>query len=405
MKERYERPDWVRRINAMALACGGADAVVPINPDELIATARRDFDGEPVADLGDGDWEGRLRRLIDGVNASPLTVVGRLMTRQELVRAVRTRLFVARAFAADPTLFDEEIVAPLVVTGPARSGTTILFELLGLDRRLRTPRAADVIHPVLPEGMGEAERVAMSEAEQEFWADVQPEFDAIHELRSDLPVECVTIGAPSFAGSHWAMILSDPRGWSADPDADMVFHRRMLQLLQHGDEPKRWLIKTPAYLMMLDVLFRAYPDARVIQTHRDPAKTMPSTVSTTAMIQWERTEEVPLDVLAPLIGVFFGGALNEVTARRQAGEFDDRFGDVRFKDLMADPVEAIERAYRQIGLGMTAEHKAEILGYLSAKPRGKHGVHRYEAADWGFDPAALHAELATYMDAFEVSAE
>lgn len=389
----------------MGPSCGGTAAVIPMEADELLDTATAGLEAAAEVDLGDGDWQGRLRQLIAGVNASPLTVVGRLMTRQEMIRSVRTRLRVAEAFAADPTLWEEEIISPLVVTGPARSGTTIVFELLGLDERVRTPRAADVLHPVLPEGMTEEDRVAMSESEQEFWSDVQPEFDAIHELRSDLPVECVTIGAPSFAGSHWAMILAEQGGWNADPDADMVFHRRMLQLLQHGKEPKRWLIKTPAYLMMLDVLFRAYPDAQVIQTHRDPAKTMPSTVSTTAMIQWERTEEVPLDVLAPLIGVFFGGALESVSQRRLAGEFEGRFGDVRFLDLMADPVDAIARAYRQLGMEMSEVHRAAILGYLESKPRGKHGVHRYEASDWGFEPEALHGELAGYMEAFGVEVE
>ena len=79
------------------------------------------------------------------------------------------------------------IEAPIVVTGPARSGTTILFELLGLDPGLRTPVATDVLHPAPPAGVDDAARFAMTESEQELWADVQPEFAAIHELRSDLP--------------------------------------------------------------------------------------------------------------------------------------------------------------------------------------------------------------------------
>ena len=69
----------------------------------------------------------------------------------------------------------------------------------------------------------------MTEAEQELWADVQPEFAAIHELRSDLPVECITICVPSFAGNHWAMVLADPGDWSADIAADLAFHRAVLQ--------------------------------------------------------------------------------------------------------------------------------------------------------------------------------
>jgi hypothetical protein len=69
------------------------------------------------------------------------------------------------------------------------------------------------------------------------------------------------------------------------------FHRRILQVLQHGSTPRTWLLKTPSHLMTLGPLFEAYPDAWVVQTHRDPAKTMPSTVSTTAMVQWMRTDQ------------------------------------------------------------------------------------------------------------------
>ena len=77
------------------------------------------------------------------------------------------------------------------------------------------------------------------QAEQELWADVQPEFAAIHELRSDLPVECITICAPSFAGNHWAMALTDQGAWAPDVAADLAFHRALLQAVQHGG--RRWL--------------------------------------------------------------------------------------------------------------------------------------------------------------------
>ena len=142
----------------------------------------------------------------------------------------------------------------------------------------------------------------MTEAEQELCADVQPEFAAIHELRSDLPVECITISVPSFAGSHWAMVLPDPGEWAPDVVADLAFHRAVLQAVQHGRPPRRWLLKTPGWLFLLDDLLAAYPDASVIVSHRDPARTMPSTVSTTAMIQWLRTDLVNLDVLSAMIG-------------------------------------------------------------------------------------------------------
>ncbi|MCB0962507.1 MAG: sulfotransferase, partial [Acidimicrobiales bacterium] len=228
---------------------------------------------------------------------------------------------------------------------------------------------------------------------------------AIHELRSDLPVECITLAAPSFAGGHWPMILGDLGEWAPDAAADLAFHKAVLQAVQHGRPPARWLLKTPGYLLMLDELFAAYPRASVVQTHRDPAKTMPSTVSTVAMVQWLRTDEVDLDATSLLIGAVFGDALATVARRRAEGSLPDRFGDVRFADLMADPVAAIAGAYDQIDRELTAEHRQAIVDYLAAKPRGKHGVHRYTAADWGFDVDEVRAPLADYLATMDVALE
>ncbi len=403
MRERYRRPGWVRRFNVMAEACGGAERVVPLVADHLLEHAVT-ATGISFADLGDGDWESRFRRLVDAVNSSGLHVVGRLLTREELLRSLRTRLHLADARRKAPGIAEERITEPVIITGPARSGTTILFELVGLDPGLRTPRAADVIHPAQPD-LDDSRRMAMTECEQELWADIQPEFAAMHELRSDLPVECVTICEPSFAGNHWAMILGDLGSWTPDVEADLAFHRAVLQTVQHGQPEKSWLLKTPAYLMMLDDLRRAYPDARIIQTHRDPARTMPSTVSTAAMIQWLRTDAVDLEVLSPLIGALFGDALSTVARRRLNGELAGAFGDVHFRRLMSEPVDEIARAYEQIGRRFAEEHQRAVIPYLAEKPRDKFGAHRYTAEDWGFDPVELRRELHDYIDGFDVELE
>src|SRR6476646_1383714 len=147
MAQRYERPDWVRRINVMAEAAGSAAAVVPISAGELIDSARVTTGINEFAELGDGDWEKRLRSLVDAIDHANLHVVGRLMTREELLRCLRVRLLLGEARRRDRAIADERIAAPIVITGPARSGTTILFEVLALDAGLRSPVAADVLHP------------------------------------------------------------------------------------------------------------------------------------------------------------------------------------------------------------------------------------------------------------------
>lgn len=405
MGERYRRPDWVRRLNAMAGSVGGdARALVPIHAGSLLAAARAIVGPGPEGDFGDPAWEGRFAGLCTAFDASPQHVLGRFLTRQELLRSLCTRLRLGREWALRPALADERVEAPVIVTGPARSGTTILFELLALDPTLRAPAAHEALHPLPRPAPGEvAERLLWSECEQELWADVQPEFAAIHELRSDLPVECVTLTMPSFCGPHWAMI--GLAGFAPEVEANYAFHRRLLQVLQHGAPRRSWLLKTPGHLATLEALFATYPDAWVVQTHRDPARTMPSTVSTTAMVQWLRTDAVDLPLLAAVIEAVFTAALNGSVELRRRGAVPDRFVDVHFDRLLAAPVEALREAYAGMGRELTAEHAERVVRYLREKPRGKFGSHAYTPEDWGYDGAALRARLAPYVEHFGIALE
>jgi hypothetical protein len=382
----YTRPDWVRRVNAMGDSVGGAHHLISLDPDELVETARV---STGLSDFGDfdGDWRARLHALCASLeNDAKLNTVGRLMIRQELLRGLCTRLRLTKARADEPAIGDETIEAPMIITGPARSGTSILFELVALDPNARGVLATEAAHPVPAGDPSLDELVAMTEPEQEFWVDVQPEISTIHDFGSDLPVECVTITIPSFSGGHWFMV-ADVASWVPDFAATMQYHKALLQTLQHGCDPKTWVVKTPVYMMMLDIAFDAYPDAWILHTHRDPLKTAPSGLSTLATVRWERSDHVTLE------GAGDGTAsmLTHVMDRRASGELPDRFVDLHFADLMADPAKTIGEAYARMGREFLPEHAEAIREYVANKPKDRHGRHRYSPEMWGIDPAELRA--------------
>lgn len=411
MAERYQRPDWVRRMNGMGDSVGGgaegARRMVPFEPEAWIDECAGSLglsEADPkLGEFGDPDWRRRYYALVAALDAAGMNVVGRLMTKQEIMRSLRTRLQLAEAWVAQPEIADEEITAPILVTGPARSGTSIVFELLWLDPDLRGPIGADALHPLAPNGEGLSERLAWSECEQELWADVQPEFAAVHELRSDLPVECITLTSGSFCGAHWGMIGAT--GMEVDMVETYAFEKRALQVLQYGAPKKTWLLKTPGHVLMLDLVFQTFPDAWIVQTHRDPAKTMPSTVSATSLVQWMRMDDVDLERNVQAIGMSFTGGLNSVTERRAAGDWPDRFQDVPFQGLIQGPVEALRAVYGGMGRAFTEAHASRIQNYLAEKPRGKFGVHKYTPEEWGFTAPELRGGLAPYIQAFDVALE
>lgn len=395
------RPDWARRIIAMGEAVGGAAGLVPLDVDAMSEFAMESIGLRDFGDF-DGDWRARLLGLVEAIeDTARMHALGRLMTRQELMRALRTRLLLTDELKRRPAIASERIVEPIVITGPARSGTSILFELLDLDPRARAAQAWEIAHPFPTGDANRDVRIRMTECEEEFWADVQPEFAAIHELRSDLPVECIHIQMPSFSGVFWSMIAHIP-GWVPDMAAAMRFHRALLQTLQHEAEPLTWVLKTPVYLAMMDQLFATYPDAWVIHTHRDPVKTAISGASTLATVRWLRSDHVDLEGIG---GDGMSLLLMALMKRRQEGSLPDRIVDVHFRQLVEDPVAAIGAAYDQMGREFAGEHADAIRRYLANKPKGKFGAHAYTPEQWGFDLREIRERMRPYTDHYGIDLE
>ncbi|NUS57141.1 MAG: sulfotransferase [Streptomycetaceae bacterium] len=400
--ELYPRPAWVRHVNAMGDAAGGAERLVPLDVDAMCQTA---VDSTGLSDFGDldGDWLTRLKALTAAIDDSAnMHALGRLMTRAEMIRCLRTRLWVTEDRRRRPGVADERITAPILVTGPARSGTSLLLELLDLDPALRGPSGWEIADPGVVGGGSREERIHRAAGEYELWGDVQPEFLAIHDFKAVYPQECIHVQMPSFSGMYWRMAADIPT-WAPDPMAAMKFHRAVLQALQHGQDPATWVLKTPVYLGTLDLVFALYPDAWVIHNHRDPVKTTVSGASTLATVRWIRSDHVDPAAVGSDDGMC--PIMLNVMRRRVAGELPDRIVDVHFADLLADPAGAVERAYATMGREFTGAHADAIRHYVANRPQGALGAHSYTAEQFGIDKAALRERMRPYTDHYGIRLE
>jgi hypothetical protein len=404
-------------MNLFGDTAGDPAHIVSLDADEMLATARA---ATGLDDLGADEWPGweeTYRQLVASIDGeSQLHVVGRVMTRGEIMRVLETWLRLQAAWAAQPQISAEPIDAPLFVVGPPRTGTTILLELLALDPALRAPLAWEALAP-LPVSADPAvdrrERLRRAECEQELWADVHPEFMTMHELASDLPCECVHFLAYDGAGPHWSMLFDTPTftAWQLEriePALERVYrlHRRMLQTFQHGSEPRRWLLKSPGHLQTLAQVFAEYPDARVIHTHRDPSRFIASLVSLLAVLRFTRSDAVDIAALGPLMELTYQMFLEQVIDQRTHGVIpDEQIVDTHFLDLMADPVANLRGLYDRLGMTWPRDHDDTVRNYLASKPKGKHGAHHYDFADVGLDEASVRATFARYVDHYGIAAE
>ncbi len=382
--------------------------MVSLDPDDLLQAARA---STGLADFGGDSWRPHFDVLVEALRTEArLTLAGRIVARTELLRALRQRLLLAAAWDADPSILDEPIVEPIFVVGTGRSGTSILHELLSLDPTSRTPATWELLHPgeVLGAGADAARKVGHDV--HSFWADLQPAYDAMHHNDGDEPNECIFATMLEFLSDQWGGTYEVPT-YSAylvatDQTEAYRYHRRVLQTLQRRQRGDRWVLKAPSHLSQLRTLFAVYPDARVVQIHRDPLKSVPSTISLMGTLRSMRGASVDVDTLVPWVSLGYAMMLDDAMAARESGELpDDRFVDVRYADLMADPGGAVGRVYDRLGIAYGNELRTAVGDYVATRPKGTFGAHRYSLADTGLDPAEERARFRAYQARYDVPDE
>jgi hypothetical protein len=189
-------------------------------------------------------------------------------------------LLIEDLFRREPSLADGELIAPLIVTGLPRSGTTFLHRLLSV------PRAAEpvLLHRHLFPTSRRVPGSARIESEVLFhpWkvASRRQGMDAIHFVRPGLPDECnfgMRLGMRSMI--FWATAPTyGYLEWLLEQDLREAYqlYRRTLLLHQARSPGKRLTLKCPHHLAWLPALSEALPEAHIVQTHRDPIEAVPS---------------------------------------------------------------------------------------------------------------------------------
>ena len=95
----------------------------------------------------------------------------------------------------------------------------------------------------------------------------------MHYMAADQVEECWQLLRQSMRSVSYECLAHLPTysAWLAGQDWTAAYrrHRRNLQLIGLPDPGRRWVLKNPSHLFALDALLSVYPDALVIQTHRD----------------------------------------------------------------------------------------------------------------------------------------
>jgi hypothetical protein len=174
---------------------------------EAIDTAGSDDFGEPT-------WTEGLDRLLDSfVNEAHLNEIGVEVAANDVVTSLANRLAITAWRKDHPEVADGKIEQPLIIIGQPRTGTTILFDLLGQDPALRAPLTWEVDRPVPPPEPATYDtepRIAEVQAALEMTDLLIPGFLAFHPMGARLAQECVRMTGGDFRSMIFPTVYDVP---------------------------------------------------------------------------------------------------------------------------------------------------------------------------------------------------
>jgi hypothetical protein len=181
-------------------------------------------------------------------------------------------------------------------------------------------------------------------------------------------------------------------------------HRRQLQYLQWRCPAERWVLKSPGHLWALDALLAEYPDAVIVQTHRDPLRVVASLASLVTLLRSMASDAVDrIAIGAEWTALLARGLAHTTAVRRRLAA--DRVFDMHFAELIRDEIAMVRRIYAHAGWTLEPDAEARMRRFLAANPKDKHGAHRYTLADAGLDLATERARYRDYQETYHAASE
>ncbi len=360
-----------------------------------------------LTDFGADDYREALAILCNSLDEdASLTATGELALQAMITDALEARLLCEDGWRLQPEAATTRIDSPLIIIGLPRTGTTALHHLLGQDPTMQTlehwmqrtpkPRPARTAWPTDPDFMASAARVDAMFARS-------PEMRAIHEIEAHLPDECWNTFSQNFLHSSYeanADVAQYAKWWStADMRPVYRRHKRNAQLIGLNNKDQSWVFKDATHLFSLDALLHVYPDARIVQTHRDPVPVIASVCSLCSSAREAMNQQHDVDAFGRSTLALWERSIQAMMDVRS--QFDDRqFFDLPFEKIVRDPIDAIQQIYAYFGIDYTEGADEAMKRFRAANPKGKHGTHRYTLEQWGLNADEVRERFQRYSEAY-----
>ena len=354
-------------------------------------------------DFGDYSWREGYDRLLEELDRAGLSSDGALAARSFVIGNLIARLRAVAGFKANPEAMARPIVRPLIATGIVRSGTTALQKLLSMDKQFQGTEhwicSAPQVRPPRTtwEGNGDyqAARAALAAM-----AGISPEVIDDHGMAVDDVEESLMILAHGFHSNIYPSQFRIPAydAWykATDDTHSYRYLADVMRLIGTYEPDRTWLLKNPTDTFSLAEVLDVFPDAMIVQTHRDPVQAVPSIVSLIggAHRMFRGEGQIDYPAIFARESEMWADAMDR--AERVKARVPGRVLDVEFADFVPDQMTVVRAIYDHFALDLTPQTEAAMLRWLAANPRKSATMQRVTAEDFGANSAALAERFASY---------
>lgn len=361
---------------------------------ELIAAAVAQ---SGLADFGTDTFREGLAILVQSLaDEARLNARGEAAIQARLITHLVNRLEIEDWYRRYPEIDDVPIVAPLFGLSLPRTGSTVLSFLLAQDPAIRYLRHWESNKPCPPPSTVQGSDPRIPDDAR------PPHAGTKQHVPADIngPMECLDLMALDFKTQIYQAFARIPSYTSWLVDADLrstyQYERRVLKLLQWGEPQRPWRLKSPAHMLWIEDLVTAFPDARFVMTHRDPTDVILSVCDVYADISASFTDELDLSYIGQLNTEQWSTGIDRVLEFRANGG-DDRFYDIDFHAMRADPLGQIRGLYEWLGEPVSDEFARRMQHWWDTNAAHHEPSKHPDPAVYGLDLDELRPRFADYV--------
>ena len=376
-----------------------------INANEILDQTKSETG---LSDLGEPLFLEGLNKLIDSINnEANLNEIGIQAQPIRIQGLLTNRLRFEEDLKKFPEILEQEIIAPIVIVGLPRTGSTMTHRLLASDPNHTAMLWWEGRYPALLPGekRGDIEaRMQLGKAEVDAVVAASPEALDIHPWDYKGADEEILLLEHNFLSTvpESFMALPSYSEWIEEQDHALAYEdlKKFIQYLQWqnpGRENKRWVLKSPHHLGFIDKMISVFPDAKIIQTHRDPIKTVPSFCSMCANL----FEPLTTNFDKVFIGKHWSNKLTRALnhCMNISEKHPDNFLDLEFLNMIKDPIDEMKKIYDFIGEPFGEKTEVAMEAW---REENKHemGAHKYSLEEYDLTESQINDNFSKYQQKY-----